>query len=120
MKLTYNQQDLLDKVIKHWERMIEEVKKYNQGGTPSPNRLWSDIKETWFGDDCAFCDKYISTSCTKCPIYLLTGQQGDCTGTNWSEITHSDTWKDWLIEAEKFLDFLKAIPDSKIRLGGRG
>lgn len=97
------------KVIAHWERMIEWAGKQDKMGTVNSDVMFDEISETWFDEDCNFCELHIIKigSCKKCPIILKYKMQ--CGKVGWEKANDSETWGEWTKNAKKFLIKLKQI-----------
>lgn len=118
--------------LAHYKRMITWVKTQPETDKPREYIMDASIKETWHGDNCAYCSRYSSYSkCTNqrlfpnfpdgtvdaCPLRpkedLFDGDtESDneslyCCGGLWQEMHSSKTWKTWLSYARKIVNYIK-------------
>ena len=93
--------------IDHWTRMIDWAKTQPQNNWTNFFRMGREIKESWYGVDCALCKIYIE-ECNKCPLYKL---GNGCFNRNsiWKKIGYSSSWKEWLYWAYRMRATLKRL-----------
>ena len=100
----------IEKSIKHWERMIEWVKKQPSTNRVNYGKMEKDIKEWWNSKDCSLCKKYYESSydCEECP---LTIKYKKCTSFDsiYKKIDNSNTWAEWLKHAKIMLRQLRSL-----------
>ncbi|KKL05768.1 hypothetical protein LCGC14_2602740 [marine sediment metagenome] len=102
--------ELTEKVIAHWERMIEWAKKQPSNNNASILEMEDSINESWRGAYCNYCIKYHSSqseNCTKCPIMLKYNKK--CEDIGWAKAAFSKNWKQWIVNAGSFLEKLKQL-----------
>jgi len=104
--------------IAHYERMIKWAKTQPPGNRirykHSVSIMFVAIGEDWYGKNCVYCQKYIkysSSSTNKpCPLtsYVIPycDDKSCCNGL-WIKMNNSTTWKEWIINAEKVLEYIK-------------
>ena len=101
--------------IAHWVRMINWVKSIdleNLDDTVIYMNMFASIKESWFGMDCSYCKKYARSGCGGCPLARKYGTCEDEDSSNinmWIKVNRSATWREWLKNAEMFLEQLKTL-----------
>ena|SRR3990167_5329394 len=110
-----NLEYLKSQTVAHWERMIEWVKRIdleNLDDTVMHTDMFDSIKESWFCADCSYCKIYIRCGCRGCPLARKYGgcEDNDSSNINgWRKVNSSGTWREWLKNAELFLEQLKTL-----------
>ena len=112
MKLKKEQIEAIEESIKHWKRMIRWVKKQDKDDLVSQYTMGDDIKEVWSSSDCALCAIF-EVNCSNCPLGIRYGSCGFGSKNAWIEVTQSDRWGEWLINAKVMLKQLKSLLDGK-------
>ena len=112
---------MIDKelVIAHWERMIAWVKSIDLENLDDINNdveMHNNIGESWFSNDCIYCKRYGDNDCKRCPLAKKYGEclkddniDDDTNINGWIKVNSSLTWREWLINAELFLEQLKTV-----------
>lgn len=82
-------------------------------GVVDADLMIQEINEDWFSDDCAFCQSYIDYDsnplCSRCPIVLNHFASCENKQSIWWKVDRSETWTEWLKNAEKMLKLLKKV-----------
>ena len=104
--------DAVKQSIAHWKRMIQWVEKQPGDAEVSRYLMYKQIGETWDANHCALCRIHLlepsNIICKKCPLAnAVFGCNGF--GSPWHRVNLSDTWKQWLKEANKMLKTLKGL-----------
>ena len=92
---------LFDESIDHYERMISWAIEQENEEKVNEELMYESIKEHWESDFCAFCQHF--GMCNFCVL----GINGESCGDGiWREMDTSETWLEWIDNAENLLDFL--------------
>lgn len=94
--------------IAHWERMIAYVKTLDKEQDSNRHYLKDKINEAWLGYDCPLCTLY-EDDCSTCPLYNYEQTECDDEDSLWQNVNDSTTWGDWIVNANRMLNALKAI-----------
>ena len=99
--------------IAHWVRMINWVKSIDlENSIVIMDNMFKSIGESWSGSHCSYCKKYMRGGCRGCPLAKKYGQCDDEDSSNinmWIKVNRSATWREWLKNAEMFLEQLKTL-----------
>jgi hypothetical protein len=87
--------------IASYRKKIAWAKAQNPKFFPHAHNMKAAIGIDWHGGSCPYCVEY-SGECDSCP---LQGNYGCCNGLWWG-MHSSDTWSDWIILAEKVLEYI--------------
>lgn len=111
------------RTLKHWRRMINAAKSfaeqeealgvppYRRRELPDSGKMLRVTAETWTGKYCDYCEKYIHKMCPLRLNLLIRANQvcngcGCCDG-RWSVLNESNTWREWIMRAERIYNFIK-------------
>jgi hypothetical protein len=95
--------------------MIETAKTFPPDDEPIKWRMVERIRESWYSSDCPLCQNYNCRFFSRpeinpCPLYLRYGNcEDEDAGNNWLNVVFATTWRDWIREAEIFLNQLKSL-----------
>lgn len=104
-----NQQDALEKSIKHWERMIKWASKRRKLEKVYTYVMHYNLKEEWYGKYCELC-KINRCICSDCILKLKYGSCEKIRNRNlWSNVASSLVWGQWVFYAKKFLKQLESL-----------
>jgi hypothetical protein len=101
---------LQQEASKHYERMIETIKTFPKKDIPSQKLLKKIIDESWFGEDCTYCDYFDTNDGIFCPLdsHKNSNTCGlNCCNYLWVKMNFSQTWEDWLVNSLKILNYIK-------------
>jgi hypothetical protein len=104
----FNKDDKKEFTILHYERMISFAKGQPDYDRPDKWLMEERIGETWDGQDCFYCKERNEKGNSYCklgPNNICSGS--DCCGGNWSRMSTSKTWGEFIKGAEKTLDYIK-------------
>jgi len=98
----------IKKSIAHWRRMVKWASTQPIDKEPSRSEMFGDIKECWYGENCALCKTYADNenedcSCENCP---LNSDSSISCCAQWIKVVESNTWGNWLLAADKMLEKL--------------
>ncbi len=96
------------KTIAHYNKMIKWAKKQNPEESTSKELMYVEIKQNWTGLSCFYCSAYygINDKCFgRCP--LSTNEDDYCCDHLWETMDRSRTWREWIENAKKVLDYIK-------------
>ena len=124
------QAELLIKTVERWKKMIEWAKKQDLQNYPQKEMMKKIIGICWddFNDnplckkyrrplssflkkdiDCQSYHDHIVICKDSCPIYRAIGICDSDENIIWTNIINSKTWKEWIENAQKFVDILIRI-----------
>jgi hypothetical protein len=95
--------------IAHYERMIAWAKTQIGSDISSRVKMGEELNEVWNSEDCPYCKTFAflrikgkkdSHACGWCPLYT-------CCETEWQMLIQTKTWKEWIEQAEKVLEYIK-------------
>jgi len=94
--------------IAHWKRMISWARRQDQPGKPDAYVMYAAINEDWFGDFCPLCGRTYDAGCDSCPL-SLSGNNCNNNGSSWNVVDNSETWEEWIANAELMQNALKNL-----------
>jgi hypothetical protein len=96
------------KAIEHYERMIEWAK--TQDGSEKTDYFYMEarIDESLSGWYCSYCIKNDNV-CLECELKAEAPsiRQSCCCGGLWTIMGLSETWSEWITNANKVLDYIR-------------
>jgi hypothetical protein len=93
------EQQALEKSIKHWEEMIAWAKEQDKAAEVNEDKMERKICQCWHGNCCSLCSLH-RDNCKKCILDY-------CEDHGWREVALSKTWGEWVINAKKFLEYMR-------------
>jgi|SRR5271157_3857282 len=102
---------LQKKAIKHYEKMIKWAMEQDPKDVPFSSSMVDEINEDWYGSNCVHCEVFFNgdkgESCIACPLSGSSNDSPTCCAENWEKMNSSETWKRWLVYANKVLNHIK-------------
>lgn len=97
--------------IEHYERMIKWAEKQNSSHLAIASTMRLSINENWFGGFCGYCNnkprKVTARLTDKCVGCELGRSVFTCCDDLWETMNSSMTWKEWITNAKKVLEYIK-------------
>lgn len=102
---TSETKSLLEQSLEHWKRMRTEAKKLPAEEYPAAHIMRRVCGQVWFTADCALCRVFYiqaNINCPGCPLSEA-GCNCDKEGSLWKRVHCSDTWREWIENADKLI-----------------
>lgn len=99
-----NDKLLLQRSLKHWDRMIKYAAASKPEAYAAPWVMLDGSGESWFANHCPLCRTYNpgaqSKSCGACPLNTPRLKCGQPSNVDpWSQVELASTWDEWLVAA---------------------
>ena len=96
--------------IEHYERMIKWAEKQDGRRSVDSAKMDIELGESYFGDDCPFCDAFHDEyrGCSCCP---LKKNENGCCDNRWSELYNSKRWGKWIRNAKRIIEFVENVEE---------
>ena len=91
-----------NEAIQHYDKMIKWAEKQNKYKIPSVSKMYYEIKTTWAGQHCSYCNIH-NTTCFLCELH----SKNSCCDGLWLRMDRSKTWKEWIKYAKKIKRFIE-------------
>jgi hypothetical protein len=109
-----NMKRVKDEAIRHYNRMIAWAEKQPPYEFPNSLKMKKKLGESWYGYDCPFCNALRkgdgTAECEECPLYLA-GKACQNLTSPWAVMAIAETWEDWIQEAKRLRDVIRALPE---------
>ncbi len=115
-----NKSKLQKEALAHYDRMIEWAKKQKKFNHPNDKVMLRRLGENWMGLFCVYCTTFSEPDCVhncvhniygKCPLNSNSTNIGrtpfDCCNQLWLQMSESETWEEWIINAELVKKYIK-------------
>jgi hypothetical protein len=102
--------------IQLYEKKIAWAETQVPHESPSKDKMLCAIGHVWDGKACPYCQNYVYeniNNCNLCPLYDITYKKNRinaseyCCSGLWTKMNESKTWAEWIINAEKVLEYIK-------------
>ncbi len=110
-----NKLTLKQKVLAHYDRMIEWAKTQEPFSPAYSGFMHDDLKEDWYGGSCPLCSLFYYDEvkndgdfCKDCPVSKKTGK-ADCAGSPHYKMNRVANWEEWIAAALEERAFLESL-----------